>query len=136
MNLNERILEFGRRAHVAARLLRVCTTEQKDAGIRAMADELVAAKETILAANAEDVARAKTAGISAAMIERLTLNPKRIAEMADGVRQIADLPDPAGQTVREWTRPNGFHPAPLGMMRRQARPTPTRSSRNAQKSQR
>ena len=109
MTLTDQILEFGRRARAAARQLRICTTAQKNAGVRAMAEELVAAKETILAANAEDVARAKTAGISAAMIDRLTLNPKRIAEMADGVRQVADLPDPVGEIIKEWTRPNGLH---------------------------
>ncbi len=107
--LNDQILDFGRRARAAARQLRVCTTAQKNSGVRAMAEEIVDAKENILAANAEDVARAKTAGISAAMIDRLTLNPKRIAEMADGVRQVADLPDPVGEIIREWTRPNGLH---------------------------
>ena len=109
MTLTDQILDFGRRARVAARQLRVCTTAQKNAGVRAMAAEIVDAKDIILAANAEDVARAKTAGISAAMIDRLTLNPKRIAEMADGVRQVADLPDPVGEIIKEWTRPNGLH---------------------------
>ena len=108
MNLNEQILEFGRRARTAARQLRQCPTERKNAALQAMADELASALPVILAANAEDVARAKTAGISAAMIDRLALNPKRVAAMADGVRQVASLPDPVGEIIREWTRPNGL----------------------------
>ena len=108
MNLNEQILEFGRRARIAARLLRQGTTEQKNAGVNAMAGELVAATPAILAANAGDVARAKTAGLSGAMLDRLTLDPKRVAAMADGVRQVASLPDPVGEIIRDWTRPNGL----------------------------
>ena len=109
MNLNEQIMEFGRRARVAARQLRQCTTEQKNAGVNAMADELMAATPAILTANADDVSRAKTAGISGAMLDRLTLDPKRVAAMADGVRQVASLPDPVGEIIRDWTRPNGLH---------------------------
>ena len=109
MTLNEQILDFGRRARAAARQLRVCTTAQKNAGILAMAEELVAAESAILAANAEDLARANAAGLSGAMLERLALDPKRLAAMADGVRQVADLPDPVGEIIREWTRPNGLH---------------------------
>ncbi len=108
MNLNDQILDFGKRAKAAARMLRQCTTAQKNDGIKAMADELITAKDAILAANAEDVARATTAGLSAAMIERLTLNPKRITAMADGVREVASLPDPVGEIIRDWTRPNGL----------------------------
>ena len=109
MTLNDQILDFGRRARAAARQLRLCTTEQKNAGIRAMADELLAAESAILAANAEDLARARAAGLSGAMLERLKLDSKRLAAMADGVRQVADLPDPVGEILREWTRPNGLH---------------------------
>jgi glutamate-5-semialdehyde dehydrogenase len=108
MNLSEQILDFGRRARAAARELRQCPAEQKNAGVKAMADELASAAPVILAANAEDVARAKTAGLSGAMIDRLTLNPKRVSAMADGVRQVAALPDPVGEIIREWTRPNGL----------------------------
>ena len=73
-----------------------------------MADELVAAQDAILSANAKDLEKAKSAGLSAAMIDRLTLNPKRIAAMADGIRQVAELPDPVGEIIRDWTRPNGL----------------------------
>jgi len=109
MTLSEQILDYGRRARAAARALRLCTTEQKNAGIRAMADELLAAESAILAANAQDLEKAKASGLSGAMLERLKLDPKRLAAMADGVRQVADLPDPVGEIIREWTRPNGLH---------------------------
>ncbi len=109
MTLTDQIHDFGRRARAAARQLRLCTTEQKNAGIRAMADELLAAESDILAANTQDLEKAKANGLSGAMLERLTLTPKRLAAMADGVRQVADLPDPVGEIIREWTRPNGLH---------------------------
>jgi glutamate-5-semialdehyde dehydrogenase len=108
MNLSEQILDFGRRARTAARELRQFSTAQKNAAVAAMADELAASVDGILASNAEDVARATAAGLPAAMIDRLTLNPKRVAAMADGVRQVAALPDPVGEIIREWTRPNGL----------------------------
>jgi len=108
MTLTDQIHDFGRRARAAARQLRLCTTEQKNAGIRAMADELLAAESDILAANAKDLEKAKANGLSGAMLERLKLDSKRLATMADGVRQVADLPDPVGEIIRDWTRPNGL----------------------------
>ncbi len=108
MSLTDQIHDFGKRARTAARQLRQCTAEQKNAGLRAMADELVAAQDAILSANAKDLEKAKAAGLSAAMMDRLTLNPKRIAAMADGIRQVAELPDPVGEIIRDWTRPNGL----------------------------
>ncbi|MEO6740966.1 MAG: gamma-glutamyl-phosphate reductase, partial [Chthoniobacteraceae bacterium] len=109
MTLADTILDYGRRARTAARQLRLCTTEQKNAGIRAMADELLSAETDILAANAQDLEKATANDLSGAMLERLKLDPKRLAAMADGVRQVADLPDPVGEIIREWTRPNGLH---------------------------
>ena len=108
MSLTDQIHDFGKRARAAARQLRQCTAEQKNAGLRSMADELVAAQDAILSANAKDLEKAKAAGLSAAMMDRLTLNPKRIAAMADGIRQVAELPDPVGEIIRDWTRPNGL----------------------------
>ena len=108
MTLTEQIHDFGRRARTAARELRQCSAEQKNAGLRAMAEELAAAQDAILSANALDVEKARAAGLSAAMLDRLTLTPQRIAAMADGVRQVAELPDPVGEILRDWTRPNGL----------------------------
>lgn len=108
MKLVEQIHEYGRRARDAARLLRQLDAGRKNAGLLAMADELVAAEAEILSANAQDVEKAEAAGLGAAMIDRLALDRNRIAAMAQGVREVAALPDPVGMTIREWERPNGL----------------------------
>ncbi|HLT60119.1 MAG TPA: glutamate-5-semialdehyde dehydrogenase [Microlunatus sp.] len=94
-------------ARAAARVLSSATRAVKDAGLHAMADALVKAETVVLEANATDVARAEAAGTGAALIDRLRLNPDRVAAMADGLRALADLPDPVGDVVRGWTNPNG-----------------------------
>ena len=106
MDLKEQILDLGRRARAASRELARLSAEQKNAGLLAMAEELLASEQELLDANAKDLARAT--GLSGAMIDRLTLNPKRIAAMAEGIRQVAALPDPVGQNITQWTRPNGI----------------------------
>jgi glutamate-5-semialdehyde dehydrogenase len=107
-DLTATIHDYGRRARAAARQLRRCSSEQKNRGLIAMADRMVAMQDEILAANAQDVEKAKTDGLGTAMIDRLTLNPKRLVAMADGIRQVAALPDPVGESIRAWTRPNGL----------------------------
>jgi len=104
--LKDLILDYGRRARQAARTLARLGTEQKNAALRAMADQLVARTEGILEANREDLE--KVNGLTGSMVERLTLNPKRVQAMADGVRQVASLEDPVGKVITEWTRPNGL----------------------------
>lgn len=91
---------------MAARALARASSEQKNRGLEAMAEEVLADTESILAANAHDLEKARANGLSGAMLDRLTLTPKRIAEMAEGIRQVAALPDPVGEGIREWTRPN------------------------------
>ena len=108
MDLKEQILDFGRRARAAARVLARTGSEQKNRGLLAMADEILAAQDAILAANAKDVEQARANGLTGAMIDRLSLDPKRLAAMADGIRQVAALADPVGETIRDWTRPNGL----------------------------
>jgi glutamate-5-semialdehyde dehydrogenase len=108
VSLKERVSEFGKRARAAARALAKCPTPVKNAGLMGMADGLIRAADSILSANARDVERAKANGLSAAMIDRLTLNPQRLTGMADGIRQVAALPDPVGEVIREWVRPNGL----------------------------
>ncbi|MCB1225683.1 MAG: glutamate-5-semialdehyde dehydrogenase [Verrucomicrobiales bacterium] len=103
------ILDMGRRARAAAHALVKLSTEQKNTILHAMADEMQAQEGPILAANAEDLQRAESQGLSKAMIDRLTLNADRLASVADAVRQVATLPDPVGETLAEWTRPNGLH---------------------------
>src|SRR5437762_2418311 len=107
-DLKSQIEDFGRRARAAARVLARTSAEQKNRGLLAMADEVVAAAPSILEANAKDVAKAAADGLSKAMIERLTLNPKRLEAMAGGIREVAALPDPVGEIIRDWTRPNGL----------------------------
>ena len=109
MDLQNQILDLGRRAHAASRALAKASTEQKNSALLAMADALEKETDAILVANTSDLARAKANGLSAAMIDRLTLDPKRIKAMADGIRQVAALPDPVGENLRDWTRPNGIH---------------------------
>lgn len=108
MTLEEQILDIGRKARTAARQLARLTSQQKNTALIAMADELVVRSGEILAANVRDVDAATQNGLSKAAIDRLQLTPARIASMADGIRQVAELPDPAGATLRDWTRPNGL----------------------------
>jgi glutamate-5-semialdehyde dehydrogenase len=103
------ILDMGRRARAASRALVNLTSDQKNAILHAMADEIMARQDAILAANALDLGRAEQNGLSKAMIDRLTLDPKRLKAVADAVREVAALPDPVGELLTEWTRPNGLH---------------------------
>jgi glutamate-5-semialdehyde dehydrogenase len=107
-DLESLILEYGRRAREAARALARSGTDQKNAALRAMADRLAAGGDAILEANRADLDKAAADGIGGAMLERLTLNPKRIQAMAEGIRQVAALEDPVGKVIAEWTRPNGL----------------------------
>jgi glutamate-5-semialdehyde dehydrogenase len=106
MTLQQKILNLGRRAHGAVRGLASLSTEQKNAALLAMADEIMASKGAILSANEKDLARSQ--GLPSAMIERLKLNAERVTAMAEGVRQVAALEDPVGDVIREWLRPNGI----------------------------
>ena len=108
-DLKMQIEDFGRRARAAARVLARTGRAQKDRGLLAMADEIVAAATEILPANARDVEKAQANGLSGAMLDRLTLTEKRLGEMADGIREVAALADPVGEIIRDWTRPNGLH---------------------------
>jgi len=96
------VRELGRRARAAARTLALTEPAAKNRALHAIAEELLAAEAEILAANAADVAAGRTAGLSAAMLDRLTLDPKRLAGVAAAVRAVADLPDPVGRVLREW----------------------------------
>jgi len=106
---------IAQRARAASRLMAQCSTAVKSEALNRMAAALVdAAESTIQIANSQDVAAAKQAGLSAALIDRLTLTPKRISEMATGLREVAALPDPSGEIERMWLRPNGMR---VGRMR-------------------
>ncbi len=108
MSLETDILDMGARARAAAQALALIPTERKNRILLAMADELLAREADILAANAEDLSAADANGLTSAMKDRLRLDPKRLAAIADGIRQVATLPDPVGETLAAWTRPNGL----------------------------
>lgn len=96
------------RAREAARVLALATRKDKDAALTAMADALVADTDRIVAANDEDVAEARAEGTPENVIDRLALDAERVAAFAQGVRDIAALPDPIGEVVRGSTLPNGL----------------------------
>jgi glutamate-5-semialdehyde dehydrogenase len=98
----------GRRAVDAARSVAMASTADKDAALLLSADLLEARADVVIAANEEDVARAQGAGVAETVVDRLRLTPARVAGMAAGLRQVAALPDPVGETVSGGRRPNGL----------------------------
>ena len=102
------IRAVAERAKSAARALAGLGTEEKKGLLMAMADGLTAQEKKIRKANEEDVAAARAAGTSGALLDRLELTQKRFQEMVAGVRQVAKLPDPVGEVMKRWTRPNGL----------------------------
>ncbi|WP_409483349.1 glutamate-5-semialdehyde dehydrogenase [Arsenicicoccus dermatophilus] len=104
----ELVSGLAARARTAARELALLPRGRKDAALRAMADALVAATDEIVAANAQDVQRESAAGMRANLVDRLTLTPERVAACAQGLRDVAGLPDPVGDVVRGSTTPTGL----------------------------
>jgi glutamate-5-semialdehyde dehydrogenase len=113
-------LYMGRRAREAARALALASTEAKNRALEAMAARLEAGARKILDANAQDLDAARAKGRDQAFLDRLMLNPARVAAMAKGIREVAALPDPVGQVIALWTRPNGLEISrvrvPLGVI--------------------
>ena len=107
-NLAEQIEDMGRRARAAARALALCSEDRKNAALLAMAEAIEAAGADIIAANGRDLQAAPGYGLNAAAVDRLRLDAARIHAMAAGVREVAALPDPCGEIIRQWTRPNGM----------------------------
>ncbi len=114
------LTELGERAKRASRALALASTNMKDAALVAAADLLVQKSDEIIGANEHDVARAKSDGVVSAVIDRLRLSEARIGSMADGLRQVAALPDPIGEVTEGWVRPNGLRiekvRVPLGVV--------------------
>jgi len=112
--------EIGRNARAAARPLAIATAAEKNRALEAMAAEIFANRDAILAANAIDLANARESGVAASFIDRLTLTAERIDGIAAAIRDIADLKDPVGDIIAEWDRPNGLHiervRTPLGVI--------------------
>ncbi|WP_266031305.1 glutamate-5-semialdehyde dehydrogenase [Brucella intermedia] len=112
--------EVGRKARAAAAPLSIATPEQKNKALVAAAEAMLEARAEILEANRLDLANAEKNGMAASFVDRLTLNDSRIDAIADGIRAIAALPDPVGEMIAEWDRPNGLHiervRTPLGVI--------------------
>ena len=111
---------IGRRAREAAAQVALAPSAAKLAALRGAAAAVRAQANEILAANAEDLAEAKRAGIAAALLDRLALDANRLEAVAGGLEEIAALPDPVGRILSEWTRPNGLKisrvSVPLGVI--------------------
>ncbi len=108
MTLLEQMTELGRKAKAASRALARLTEADKNRALLAMADAIDAGRQAIQAANAIDMENGAKSGLSAAMLDRLKLDDKRVASMANGLREVAALPDPTGKLLDERTRPNGL----------------------------
>jgi glutamate-5-semialdehyde dehydrogenase len=107
-SLQETIHQMGRQARAAAYKLAQLTSDEKNAILRAMAAAVRKATPELLAANALDLTAGREKGLSAAMLDRLMLDEKRIEAMAAGIDQVATLPDPVGEIMDAWERPNGI----------------------------
>jgi glutamate-5-semialdehyde dehydrogenase len=107
-NIATLMAEIGERARSVARVLALATTAQKDRALAAMAAAIRARKAQILGANAEDMAEAKASGATSAFLDRLALDERRVAAMAEGLDVVRALADPVGTVTERWTRPNGM----------------------------
>ncbi|MGV8059760.1 MAG: glutamate-5-semialdehyde dehydrogenase [Smithellaceae bacterium] len=114
MDIKNSVKQIARNAQAASRQLSRVSSSAKNNALLQMADELVKNFNHLIAENARDVAGAKKAGLSKAMIDRLTLKKSTIEAMAQGLREVAALPDPIGKVTSMWRRPNGLQ---VGRMR-------------------
>jgi len=118
--MKEKILKIAQQAKSASRKLSNISTKIKNESLLSMADLLEERIDFLVEANSKDINFAREKGLSSAMIDRLTLNAERIKEMSNGLREIAALPDPVGEVVRMWRRPNGLQigkiRTPLGVI--------------------
>ncbi len=119
-DVQEVMTDIGRRARVAAMELAVASSEAKRVAIESAADAIWNRREETIAANAEDIAYGREKGLSAAMMDRLLLDEGRIKGICDSLRDVAAQPDPVGEVMDEWDRPNGLHVrrvrTPLGVV--------------------
>ncbi len=102
------LLDLGAQVRTAALRVALASTDQKNAGLDAAADQLIDRQSDILSANAHDVEAGVTGGLAPTAIDRLRLDDARIASMAQGLRELIALPDPVGEITDGWSRPNGL----------------------------
>ncbi|MCX7351393.1 MAG: gamma-glutamyl-phosphate reductase, partial [Alphaproteobacteria bacterium] len=108
MTNRELMLTLGRAGREAAKVLALAPTRQKNDALMAMAAKIRRSAADILSENARDLENAKAKDMKASFVDRLTLNEARLEAMAKGLEEIAALPDPVGQVMAQWTRPNGL----------------------------
>src|ERR1700722_14374602 len=113
-DLASECLDLARRARIAAGRLAVAPGASKDSWLRASADALEDRCDDVLAANEQDVGIAENGDLTAAQIDRLRLTPSRLRSAADGLREVAALPDPVGQIRESRVRPNGLEGHKVG----------------------
>ena len=106
--IKDKITKMGSDALTASRALANLTTDQKNKILLAMADGILSDADKIISANVIDLDDAVNNNLTNSMIDRLRLDQKRIEAIADGIRQVATLPDPVGEIMDEWERPNGI----------------------------
>ncbi|MCY3825915.1 MAG: glutamate-5-semialdehyde dehydrogenase [Candidatus Dadabacteria bacterium] len=120
MSPAELISGIAENSRKASRTLASAPSSQKNDFLLRFADLLVGETDNLLSENAKDVSDAEEKGLSAALVDRLRLNPSRISSLADGLREIAELPDPVGKISAKWDRPNGLSVSkkriPLGVI--------------------
>jgi glutamate-5-semialdehyde dehydrogenase len=118
--VESQVRQIAERAHDAAQALAAADTDAKNGALQAAAAAILNSADAIKAANTEDLAFAEQKGLSGSMTDRLMLDDSRIEAMARGLEEVAALPDPVGQTIAEWDRPNGLRIArvrvPLGVI--------------------
>jgi glutamate-5-semialdehyde dehydrogenase len=107
-DLAEAVIGAARRSRSASHVLGTASRATKDAALHAMADALIEHQSTVLSANADDVQAAEERGTPSALVDRLRLDPSRVEAMADGLREVAGLPDPVGEVLRGSTLVNGL----------------------------
>jgi glutamate-5-semialdehyde dehydrogenase len=108
MGLHEEMLVLGEKAVAASRDLARLSARKKNTILLSMADEIEAAREILKQANGKDLEAARASGMSAALLDRLTLTDSRINAMAKGLREVSGLKDPVGAVISRWIRPNGL----------------------------
>lgn len=120
LNIETLMNRLSAQARASAVSLALASAERKYSALITMAASIERNMDVILNANAIDVAEAEVAGLTGSFLDRLQLDKKRVKAMADGIRAIAELPDPIGAVIAEWTRPNGLHiervRTPLGVI--------------------
>ena len=120
VTIRARVVHAASEARAASRQVARASTQKKNDALRAMAQALRAARAQILQANTQDVEAAKAEGWSSALIDRLSLTDQRLDEMVQSIEAVAELPDPVGEVIRSWERPNGLQirkvRVPLGVV--------------------